>query len=107
MSVTSFYWDLRLASERSMALKPNFSSLEIETLIEELQNHKEILNSSFTNTSTNASKQRAWASVAAKVNLSLPLSLSLAESLNLVLICVFKHLFKVLYTISALLHLNI
>ncbi|XP_062575788.1 myb/SANT-like DNA-binding domain-containing protein 4 [Saccostrea cucullata] len=51
-----------------MARKPNFSSLEIETLIEEFQNHKEVLNSSFNNTSTNASKQRAWASVASKVS---------------------------------------
>ena len=83
-----------------------FQNLEIKTLIEEFQNHKEILNSSFTNTSTNASEQRAKPSVAA-----LSLSLSLEESLNYVRICIhgsfFKHLFKVLNTVTALLNLNI
>ena len=60
-----------------------FKSLEIETLIEGFHNHKEILNSSFTNTSTNASKQRAWASLASlSLSLSLPLSLSLSLSLG-------------------------
>ena len=53
--------DLRLANGRSWPGNQIYQSLEIETLIEEF--HKEILNSSFTNTLTNASKQRdgpAW-----------------------------------------------
>ena len=39
-----------------MARKPNFTQLEIETLIEEVQKNREILNSSFSNVSTNAKK---------------------------------------------------
>jgi hypothetical protein len=51
-----------------MARKPNFTQLEIETLIEEVQKNREILNSSFSNVSTNAKKQRIWTSIASKVH---------------------------------------
>ncbi|XP_062615402.1 myb/SANT-like DNA-binding domain-containing protein 4 [Saccostrea cucullata] len=51
-----------------MARKPNFSQLEIETIIEEVQNNSDIINSSFSNVSTNASKQRLWSGIASKVS---------------------------------------
>ena len=94
-----------------------FRSLEIETLIEEFQNHKEKLNSSVTNTSINAkcietkSIVQSVISLSLSLSLSLPLSLSLGKSLNHVRICIhgnfLKHLFEVLYAVSAFLHFNI
>uniref|UniRef100_A0A8W8K7K0 Myb/SANT-like DNA-binding domain-containing protein n=1 Tax=Magallana gigas TaxID=29159 RepID=A0A8W8K7K0_MAGGI len=51
-----------------MARKPNYTNIEIETLIEEVQNNKDILNSAFSNIATNSSKQRIWTSIASKVS---------------------------------------
>eukprot|EP00105_Crassostrea_gigas_P046011 XP_019930159.1 PREDICTED: t-SNARE domain-containing protein 1 [Crassostrea gigas] len=51
-----------------MARKPNYTKIEIETLIEKVQNNKDILNSAFSNIATNSSKQRIWTSIASKVS---------------------------------------
>lgn len=48
--------------------KRNFSTDEIRILIEEYENHKDILESKFTNTVTNAKKIKIWKSIEEKLN---------------------------------------
>ena len=48
--------------------KRNFSTDEIRILIEEFENHKDVLESKFTNTVTNARKNKIWQSIGEKIN---------------------------------------
>ena len=48
---------------------PNFSPLEIQVLVEEIDNHKHILFSRQNTTVTNAKKKIIWESICNKVNM--------------------------------------
>ena len=47
---------------------PNFSEIEIQTLLKEVEKNKSVLFSKLSSTTTNSAKKRVWESICAKVN---------------------------------------
>lgn len=47
---------------------PNFSSAEIQTLLDEVEKNKDIIFSKLSNVVTNAAKKRAWESICERIN---------------------------------------
>ena len=59
---------LKMASPAKKARKSNFSASEIAVLTEKYEENIEILQSKFTNSVTNAKKNKVWEEIAAAVN---------------------------------------
>ena len=59
---------LKMASPAKKARKSNFSASEIAVLTEKYEENIEILQSKFTNSITNAKKNKVWEEIAAAVN---------------------------------------
>ncbi|XP_061179602.1 uncharacterized protein LOC133188240 [Saccostrea echinata] len=66
--IDNFWFDKKTPSRMSRKRSPNFSQIEIEILLDEVEKNRAILFSKFSNVSTSSSKKRAWEAICEKIN---------------------------------------
>ncbi|XP_061170752.1 myb-related transcription factor, partner of profilin-like [Saccostrea echinata] len=66
--IENFWFDKKTPSRISRKRSPNFSQIEMEILLDEVEKNRAILFSKFSKVFTNSSKKRAWEAICEKIN---------------------------------------